>query len=78
MNPCHLMLSNIIILLSLTVSIAQNVTNQRIIKVGVMIPKGLTEFDTTISFKKTAGAITVGMNKIFADGLLSPNKYNFS
>uniref|UniRef100_A0AC35EVN2 Guanylate cyclase n=1 Tax=Panagrolaimus sp. PS1159 TaxID=55785 RepID=A0AC35EVN2_9BILA len=42
-----------------------------------MTPRGRSDLDTTLSFKKTAGGITVGMNKLFSEGLLPNVNFTF-
>uniref|UniRef100_A0AC35GPH5 Receptor ligand binding region domain-containing protein n=1 Tax=Panagrolaimus sp. PS1159 TaxID=55785 RepID=A0AC35GPH5_9BILA len=50
----------------------------RTIRVGAMFPRGITSLDTTISYSRTAGGLTVGMNKILSEKILTNTNFTFT
>uniref|UniRef100_A0AC34G633 Receptor ligand binding region domain-containing protein n=1 Tax=Panagrolaimus sp. ES5 TaxID=591445 RepID=A0AC34G633_9BILA len=50
----------------------------RIIKIGAMFPRGISSLDTKVSYSRTVGGLTVGLNKVFADGILPNTNFSFS
>ena len=60
-----------------TVVLGPTASAPRIIKIGAMFPRGITSLDSTISYSRTAGGLTVGMKRLL-NYTYWPDNINFT